>query len=302
MPVAEDIPKLYSSYYTHTDASHLPAWLLRIMKDVEASIWASAFEYDTSPQMSVFKALRPVLSRFRSLRERAARMVMWLKASQRGRLLDVGCGSGLFMREMLNLGWDVIGVEPDYRAAYIAKEKFGLDVYQSNLEQAGFADCTFDAITMNNVLEHLTDPLRAIAECRRILKLKGRLVLLTPNAASLGHKYFQRDWRGLEPPRHLFLFTPNNIRHAIENTGLYVEHVKTVVQGAGSILARSHELRHFRLFKGCVRDSQAKGLGQQSRPLVKCLLYQLWESLAILTNPQIGEEILVIATKQRSVD
>ncbi len=302
MPVTEDIPNLYSSYYTHTDVNHLPAWLLRIVKDIEASIWASTFEYDTSPRIPVVKALGWVLSRFRSLRERAARMVMWLKASERGRLLDIGCGSGLFMREMLNLGWEVTGVEPDYRAAHIAKENFSLDVYQSSLEQAGFADCTFDAITMNNVLEHVTDPLRTLAECRRILKLKGRLVLLTPNAASLGHMYFRRDWRGLEPPRHLYLFTPKNMRYAIENAGLYVEQIGTVVQGAGSILARSHELRHFRLFEGCVGDSQVKGLGKQSRPLVKCMLYQLWESLALLSNPQIGEEILVIATKQRSVD
>ncbi len=302
MPVAEDIPKLYSSYYTHTDANNLPAWLFRIVKDIEASIWNSVFEYDTSPKMPVVKAFAGVLSRSRSLRERAARMVMWLKASQHGRLLDVGCGSGLFMRKMLDLGWDVVGVEPDYKAACIARDQYGLDVYQSGLEQANFENCTFDAITMNNVLEHLNDPLRILGECRRILKLKGRLVLLTPNAAGLGHMHFRGDWRGLEPPRHLFLFTPQNMRLAIEHAGLCVEHIGTVVQGAGSILARSHALRHFRLTEGSVGDIHVMGLGKQSRPFVKCILYQLWESLVLLSNPQIGEEILVIATKQRTVN
>lgn len=298
MPIAEDIPKLYSSYYTHTHANNLPAWLIRIVKNIEASIWASAFEYEVGSQAPVFKGLGWALSRSRSLRERTARMVMWLKASQRGGLLDVGCGSGLFMREMRDLGWDVTGIEPDYRAACIAREDFGLDVYQSSIEEAGFADCTFDAITMNNVLEHLFDPLRTLAECRRILKSKGRLVILTPNATSIGHRYFKRDWRGLEPPRHFFLFNPQNIRHAIEYAGLCVEYMGTVLQGAGSILARSHELRHFRLLEGCVRDSYVRCLGEQSRPLIKCILYQLWESLSIIANPQIGEEILAIATKQ----
>ena len=55
-----------------------------------------------------------------------------------GRLLDVGCGNGLFLEKMRNLGWEVVGVETDEKAVEVARKRFGLDIYHGTLEQVNF--------------------------------------------------------------------------------------------------------------------------------------------------------------------
>ena len=66
---------------------------------------------------------------------------------------------------------------------------------------------SFDAVIMSHVIEHVPQPRELLAECARLLKLGGRLVMLTPNAESFGLDYYGRCWRGLEPPRHLQIFS-----------------------------------------------------------------------------------------------
>ncbi len=70
----------------------------------------------------------------------------------------------------------------------------------------------FDAVVMNNVIEHLPHPVRVFEECARVLKPGGRLVMITPNSNSLGYRRFGGDWRGLEIPRHLHIFSPSSLR------------------------------------------------------------------------------------------
>ena len=105
----------------------------------------------------------------------------YLKADDRGRLLDVGSGNGLFLHQMKRLGGAVAGVELDGRAASVARAKFGLEVFEGPLEEATFPDEYFDAITMNHVIEHVLDPVGLLKECRRVLRPGGKLVVTTLN-------------------------------------------------------------------------------------------------------------------------
>jgi SAM-dependent methyltransferase len=124
----------------------------------------------------------------------------------------------MWLSTMRDLGWRVEGVDFDPAAAAAAAAR-GLAVRCGSLERQAFPDATFDAITMSHVVEHLPDPLQTLTECARILKPGGRLILWTPNTASLGHHLLKQCWRGLEPPRHLHLFSPASVRALLEKAG-----------------------------------------------------------------------------------
>jgi SAM-dependent methyltransferase len=144
---------------------------------------------------------------------------MYISDLTPGRLLDVGCGNGLFLKRMSDLGWIAQGVETDTRSARVARETYGFEVYGGTLQDAGFPADSFDAITMSHVIEHLRDPLLVLAECRRILKPGGVLVVTTPNYKCLGHRCFGRRWLGLDPPRHLYVFSRKSLDLMANRTG-----------------------------------------------------------------------------------
>ena len=137
-----------------------------------------------------------------------------------GRLLDVGCATGVFLQGVRSTGqWEVEGVEMSEYAAQTARDLYHLQVYQGTLEQAAFADESFDAVTLWDVLEHLHDPRASLCEIRRILKSDGILVLRVPNASGWDARLFGRYWAGFEPPRHLYVFTPATLNALLAETG-----------------------------------------------------------------------------------
>ena len=78
----------------------------------------------------------------------------------------------------------------------------------------------FDAVVLDNVLEHVPDPVATLRRAWSLVRAAGRLIVLTPNAASYGHARFGARWRGLEPPRHLVLFTPISFAAAALRAGV----------------------------------------------------------------------------------
>lgn len=65
---------------------------------------------------------------------------------------------------------------------------------------------------MNHVIEHVHEPLKLLKECRRLLRPGGIMISITPNTNSYTHRLFQKHWRGLEPPRHLFLYNQKSLQ------------------------------------------------------------------------------------------
>ena len=98
-----------------------------------------------------------------------------------GRLLDVGCASGLLVHQALQTGWEATGVEISPLACRRAKEEFGLDLFQGELAEACFPEAAFDVVTFVDVLDHLDDPLGQLREAYRVLKPGGLLVVRVPN-------------------------------------------------------------------------------------------------------------------------
>ena len=129
-----------------------------------------------------------------------------------GRLLDVGCGTGVWLRICKSYGWDVYGVDLSTQAVETAKASGLLNVWAGTLVEAKFPSNFFDVVTMVQVLEHTYDPRAALLEARRILKPGGRLYVTVPNCASLEARVFASHWRALDVPRHLYFFNPATLR------------------------------------------------------------------------------------------
>jgi len=123
-----------------------------------------------------------------------------------GRILEVGCGTGVFLSEMRQRGWSVAGIEPNAYASNYATTRFSLEVFNGTLEQYDPAPESFDVIYLSNVLEHLTTPAQDLRRIQRALVRGGLLVMSVPNLESLDRKLFGESWIGWELPRHLYLF------------------------------------------------------------------------------------------------
>jgi SAM-dependent methyltransferase len=105
-------------------------------------------------------------------------------AGRSGRLLDIGCGLGLFVRYVANHpGWQAVGCETSRVAVDYAARKLGLNnVFLGRVEDAGFEPASFDIITLWDVIEHVPDPDPLLAYIARLLKPDGLLFIHTPNA------------------------------------------------------------------------------------------------------------------------
>lgn len=142
-----------------------------------------------------------------------------------GRLLDVGCSTGYFLNAA-RLDFEPCGVEPSRWAAEYACSRLRLEVHHGTLADASLAEGSFDVITLNDVIEHLTDPLAALGTLRALLRPRGLLYLVTPNIRSLSARLLGGRWWGLRPA-HLYYFAPDTLSAMLEKAGFEVAQVKS---------------------------------------------------------------------------
>lgn len=156
--------------------------------------------------------------RFRGLVERFVRFARVLRARKlrrfirAGRVLDIGCGRGIYLDALRRKGFQTVGIELSDTAARYAREGLMLDrIFVGRLEDMRFPDRYFDAVSIFHVLEHLPRPSGTLREVGRILAPGGVLVVAFPNIRSLQARIFRRLWFHLDIPRHLFHFSPRSL-------------------------------------------------------------------------------------------
>ncbi|HEX7086144.1 MAG TPA: class I SAM-dependent methyltransferase [Vicinamibacterales bacterium] len=184
----------YDSYY-QGDASHLP---------------------DAAPSSTPTR-----LSRFWRVVERVPEL--------RGighSVLDIGCGDGQLCAELVAHGWpEVIGLDVaparvERAAARCPSARF----HAGTLDSTDVPRRSLDLLIMDNVIEHLPEPLSFVGNLRPWLKPGGRIVLITPNMESGNFRLLGRRWTPeLAPHVHLFLFTPRSLARLLDRAGFAVE-------------------------------------------------------------------------------
>lgn len=163
------------------------------------------------------------------LKKRAKKMVAELqKFKKTGKLLDIGCGFGLFLKMAKEAGFKVYGVEMEKEAVKTAQEKFGLkNIYQKNVKEIGFPERYFDVITLFDILEHLENPEVILKELKKLLKPNGVLVIQSPNIESFMFKLTKEKWNWLLFPNHLYHFTPKSLTLLLKHSGFKIVFRKT---------------------------------------------------------------------------
>jgi SAM-dependent methyltransferase len=145
-----------------------------------------------------------------------------------GKILDVGCGAGFFLRALEGADWERYGVETGGPASDSARRSLGRDrIRTCDLVQARFEDDAFDVITFWSALEHMNDPRLNVEEARRIIKRGGSLIVQVPNAASYQARFFRGDWYALDAPRHRYHFDITALDRLLRDNGFSI-YFKTV--------------------------------------------------------------------------
>lgn len=172
---------------------------------------------------------------------------------KKGRLLDIGCGSGIFLSQMEKRGWDVYGIEYSQIACEYARDKFGLkNIYRQDIGSIDLANNFFDVVTMWHAIEHFHNPLMALEKVKQLLKAGGILIIICPNFSNLAVNIFRSNCYLVEGPRHLFYFTAHTLSNLLKKTGFKKEkisHSFFLDPAANMVCWKKSFLRQLRLEK-----------------------------------------------------
>ncbi|MBY0544782.1 MAG: class I SAM-dependent methyltransferase [Gammaproteobacteria bacterium] len=144
--------------------------------------------------------------------------------NNRKTLLDIGCGSGLFIKVAAEQGWSTIGIEMDENAAKFGQEHFGANIRIGTLETALNFNEKFDVITMFDYLEHSSSPKEDITLAKKLLNPNGLLIIRVPNANSLQSKFMKKQWLAIIS-NHLSYFSPDVLCDYLKKNDFNIETV-----------------------------------------------------------------------------
>ncbi len=142
-----------------------------------------------------------------------------------GRLLDVGCYTGLFPLAAQAAGWEAFGLEPSRWAATLAETRLPGRVTAGYLRDAAFPAASFDVITSWDVIEHVTDPKGDLRRMARLLKPGGRLFLSTMASEAPIVRLLGKRWPWYME-MHRFYFTPETLGFLLNDAGLTVRAIE----------------------------------------------------------------------------
>jgi SAM-dependent methyltransferase len=288
MPLEEELAKAYQCYYTHVDAPIRQVSSFRgLFRDLGEGylVWRYGYRNKALPRWYV--ALGWIMYFHPGARANLDFSVFYLRSNPTGRLLEIGIGSGEMLASLRERGWQVQGVDTDPDAVNNAQAK-GLTVHLGTLEQQSFPESSFDGIVMSHVIEHIPSPTELLRECHRLLKPGGTLALVTPNATSWGHRLYQRNWRGLEPPRHCYIFTPGALRVLAARAGFQQLKIWTTIRDANGMFLASERIR-------AMAAKQVPSDPPSRRAYRRARLMQLLEWALLKVKPDCGEEIVLMA-------
>ncbi len=156
------------------------------------------------------------------------------------KVLDVGAGTGDFLKVCKTNSWEIFGSEPDSGARNIAAKK------SVNLEKdlSKFQNHQFDVITLWHVLEHVENLQEYITTLKRLLTQNGRLIIAVPNFKSYDAIKYKEFWAAFDVPRHLWHFSKTSISKLFSYENMKVEKILPMKFDAYYVALLSEKYKH----------------------------------------------------------
>ena len=165
--------------------------------------------------------------------------------------LDIGCGSGRFLRQAREMGLaqsDTLGLELNGQAVSRLRTE-GFDVRDQRVEDVDFAPASLDVVTMFHVIEHVSDPAVVVKRIAAWMRSGAVLAIETPNLDSLDSRLFRESyWGGYHIPRHWHLFTAETLVQLLQQAGLEAVSLKYTTGHSFWLYSFHHALRYNRRF------------------------------------------------------
>ena len=144
----------------------------------------------------------------------------------KGKLLDLGCGEGHFLKYVSSLEWDVSGIDLKVENTEFAKKILEIkNVQCMPLGQALLPEKTFDVVTLYDLIEHLAHPLRELEKINKLLRPGGLVVIATPNVKN--SIFMKARWMGYITQGQIYFFSKKTLTQMLQRAGFKVIFSKT---------------------------------------------------------------------------
>lgn len=151
-----------------------------------------------------------------------------------GKLLDIGCGNGIFLQLAAARGWQAFGIEPNSTNAEMLRREHGIHIYQADFSEATVPEEEFDVVALWDLIEHVPNPCEMVKQCAKLLKPRGILVIATPNHLSLLDLLAEWAYRlsfgkfiyaleKLYTVDHTLYFTQATLQHLLKQEGFTIQ-------------------------------------------------------------------------------
>lgn len=284
-PSKESIHIAYKNYYTHGNSAFKSIDLRHNFTALN-DVGINYGRHKKFTRQSIRQLLKSLLFFVPVINSSIRNSNRHLPRASKGndQLLDIGCGDGKFMHMAEQLGWNAEGIDPDEFAVAVCLHD-GLNVRVGSVDIISAETKLYDVITCSHVIEHVHDPNEFLRLISTKIRTGGTFWLETPNILSLGHQQFKRNWRGLEPPRHLVIFSVISLTKMLESHGFDVQQMAW----------------NFRQYTNVYRQSSAPTCRNKKFSLVTTAIdiYRIFfGSIVGLLDPNIREFITLKCVKR----
>ena len=196
-----------------------------------------------------------------------------------GRLLDVGCATGVFLDEARQAGWHGVGLDLMPQATELARSRFAVDARMGGLEEMCFRSGEFDVVSLFQVIEHVVGPADLAAEVARVLKPGGLLLVTTPDRRGFMARMMGRRWFEYYNEEHVTFFTGGSLRQLLSGAGFNIIRMSTEFGRVLSLSYAGDRLSDFYYTDRSVLSGAGRFVARLLKAVGGVQLREPWQSL-----------------------